>query len=72
MTAQGPQVVEVAGLSPGARLDEELSWPGWCLWLWVRGALPLREGQAPPVPGGASLEDSGVSCRSYGAEQPCG
>ena len=47
VTAQGPPGVEVAGFSPGARLDEELSWPGWYLWLWVHGALPLREGQPP-------------------------
>lgn len=47
MTAQGPPVVEVAGFSPGARLDEEPSWPGWYLWLWVRRALPLSKGQPP-------------------------
>ena len=54
MTAQGPPVVEVAGFSPGARLDEELSWPGWYLWLWVHGALPLREG-SHPCPMGSQL-----------------
>lgn len=51
-----------------------LGWPGWCLWCWVLGAFPLKEGrvvaeeQVNPAPQGASLEVSvGFSC-SHGAE----